>query len=200
MINRAIGSTLIHKLPLGHLPIQAFVKINLYFLTSSLFRLPPTPLYEYRIDFPSIGRSRLFDLFRLGRKRHFLKLSINMASQVDPNAKTGEAQGCPVHHGKGMPSGMPNPHHGIIFGGVQSGSGSHQYGPGDQIQDPNKPVKHDTQPGQEGLSTVSIPSTIPRANSDATWNYPSQQRFYNAMKKKGKIHAVTLYLNFMEFN
>jgi len=113
-----------------------------------------------------------------------------MSSQVDPSSKTGDVQGCPVHHGKGIPAGTQNPHHGIIFGGVQTGSGSHQYGPGDHVQDPTKPVKHDTQPSAEGLSTVSLPSTIPRANSDATWNYPSQQRFFNAMKKKGNHQFI----------
>lgn len=53
------------------------------------------------------------------------------------------------------------------------------------------------QPNQSmPLDTHSIPSTIPRAHSDTeqqriqnqtgtTWHYPSQQRFYNAMIRKG---------------
>ena len=41
-------------------------------------------------------------------------------------------------------------------------------------------------PGQRKLlSTERVQSTIPRSEGDDTWQYPSQQMFYNAMKRKG---------------
>lgn len=52
-------------------------------------------------------------------------------------------------------------------------------GPGpwkeDVVRDPNGPP----------LSTIAVASNIPKAGTQETWHFPSPQRFYNAMKKKG---------------
>ncbi len=41
-------------------------------------------------------------------------------------------------------------------------------------------------PGQPfPLSTERIRSTIPKANSEDKWEYPSEQMFWNAMLRKG---------------
>jgi len=47
------------------------------------------------------------------------------------------------------------------------------------------PYKEDTDKTSANLSTVTVASNIPRGNSDENWQYPSPQRFYNAMQKKG---------------
>lgn len=40
--------------------------------------------------------------------------------------------------------------------------------------------------GSKPLSNIVVSSTIPKGGTDnETWHYPSPQRFYNAMKKKG---------------
>jgi len=46
-------------------------------------------------------------------------------------------------------------------------------------------LKQDTNVTELGLSTVVIASNIPKADEGGTWEFPSPQRFYNAMKKKG---------------
>jgi cytochrome c heme-lyase len=46
-------------------------------------------------------------------------------------------------------------------------------------------------PGQETrLSTDRVSSSIPKAETDSTWTYPSPQMFYNALKRKGKADDV----------
>lgn len=47
-------------------------------------------------------------------------------------------------------------------------------------------------PGQtKPLSTQRVKSTIPKAGDDhSTWTYPSEQMFYNALKRKGKADGV----------
>jgi len=47
------------------------------------------------------------------------------------------------------------------------------------------PFKEDTEKTPNNLSTVAISSNIPRGNTEDHWHYPSPQKFYNAMKKKG---------------
>jgi cytochrome c heme-lyase len=92
------------------------------------------------------------------------------------------SQGCPVAH--------------EVVGSQQCASTfySHGHAPPDPFapqpivsvdQHANKTVKHDAEPETEGLSTEAIPSSIPRSGTNTTWNYPSQQRFYNAMRRKG---------------
>lgn len=40
--------------------------------------------------------------------------------------------------------------------------------------------------GSKPLSNIVVSSTIPKAGTEGeTWHYPSPQRFFNAMKKKG---------------
>lgn len=36
-----------------------------------------------------------------------------------------------------------------------------------------------------GLSNLAVASTIPKSGTEETWHYPSPQRFYNAMRRKG---------------
>ena len=45
----------------------------------------------------------------------------------------------------------------------------------------------DNVPSNEGLSTKALKSNIPKSGDkeNTTWTYPSPQRFYNAMRKKG---------------
>ena len=46
-------------------------------------------------------------------------------------------------------------------------------------------------PGQkQPLSTDRVESTIPKSDNGANWVYPSQQMFYNALKRKGKADGV----------
>lgn len=46
-------------------------------------------------------------------------------------------------------------------------------------------------PGQRApLSTDRAKSTIPKANTEENWTYPSEQMFYNSLKRKGKADAV----------
>jgi cytochrome c heme-lyase len=40
-------------------------------------------------------------------------------------------------------------------------------------------------PQGANLSNLAVASTIPKAGSEETWHYPSPQRFYNAMRRKG---------------
>jgi cytochrome c heme-lyase len=52
----------------------------------------------------------------------------------------------------------------------------------------NSELPHNQRPGPgqtKLLSTHRVKSTIPQADTDDTWQYPSQQMFYNAMKRKG---------------
>ena len=44
---------------------------------------------------------------------------------------------------------------------------------------------HLTPDGQAKLSVLAMESSIPKGGTDDKWNYPSPQRFYNAMAKKG---------------
>lgn len=46
------------------------------------------------------------------------------------------------------------------------------------------PFQEDTE-STEGLSAIVVSSNIPKAGTDGTWDFPSPQRFYNALKKKG---------------
>ncbi|PJF16786.1 Cytochrome c and c1 heme-lyase [Paramicrosporidium saccamoebae] len=43
-----------------------------------------------------------------------------------------------------------------------------------------------TDPSVETLSTVREESTIPRADAETTWQYPSTRMFYAALQRKGK--------------
>ncbi|XP_010859855.1 PREDICTED: cytochrome c-type heme lyase [Bison bison bison] len=63
--------------------------------------------------------------------------------------------GCPMHEGKVKGAKMPPPN---------------------QTPAPDQPFP---------LSTVREESSIPRADSDKKWVYPSEQMFWNAMLKKG---------------
>ena len=71
--------------------------------------------------------------------------------------------------------------------------GSHTGGEDATVPDPNLipgkgPWKEDAvrDPNGPPLSTIAIASNIPKGGSDSeTWHFPSPQRFYNAMKKKG---------------
>merc|ERR1719198_236007 len=47
-------------------------------------------------------------------------------------------------------------------------------------------------PGQKmALSTERVASSIPRADADATWSYPSPQMFWNALVRKDKVAGST---------
>jgi cytochrome c heme-lyase len=46
-------------------------------------------------------------------------------------------------------------------------------------------LENGNDPVAKELPTHRIISSIPRGNADENWKYPSEQMFYNAMKKKG---------------
>lgn len=55
------------------------------------------------------------------------------------------------------------------------------------IPQPQTPYRTDTQQLDPRLSTVAVASNIPRGGveDDEFWQYPSPQRFFNAMQRKG---------------
>mmetsp|Transcript_20160 Transcript_20160/g.56709 ORF Transcript_20160/g.56709 Transcript_20160/m.56709 type:complete len:267 (+) Transcript_20160:1-801(+) len=55
----------------------------------------------------------------------------------------------------------------------------------DQGLDLSKPDAEMKEGQRVPLDTTPVPSNIPKGGTDHTWVYPSPQRFYNAMKKKG---------------
>ena len=100
------------------------------------------------------------------------------------NSENPSSSGCPVvHDNVSSVSGCPVPHDSRNLNPLTNEEKVVYFGQTTDVAG----VKHDTE-STHGLSTVAVASRIPKggnAKEDETWVYPSPQRFYNAMKKKG---------------
>lgn len=53
------------------------------------------------------------------------------------------------------------------------------------------PPQQEPMPGQKKpLSVERVKSTIPKGGTETTWEYPSQQMFFNALRRKGKAQGI----------
>ena len=61
---------------------------------------------------------------------------------------------------------------------------------GEEVDPTNMMPSNPNQEAKDGqkypLDTHRVDSTIPKGGVDGTWTYPSEQMFFNAMKRKGK--------------
>jgi hypothetical protein len=104
--------------------------------------------------------------------------------------------GCPVQHGNTLEHGSLEEYHKIRMSSPSlEEPKSNNFGPGNDTSSSNVircSSEHSiTISPKEGFSTKAVQSNIPKGGSNETWTYPSEQRFYNAMKKKGWDPAPT---------
>lgn len=108
-----------------------------------------------------------------------------------PAAASASAEGgCPVQHKAPAPKaalegGCPVQHKG------QPAPDQEVYNVYSQRIDPtnNMPYNPNQEPNDEQrypLSQERVQSTIPKGGTESTWAYPSEQMFFNALKRKGK--------------
>jgi cytochrome c heme-lyase len=111
----------------------------------------------------------------------------------------GDSSRCPVRHGpssksdgaaaagpggRGGSGGCP-----VLQKHNDAGCGSDSLNPLNRM--PNSPAQHRADGQEAALSTERVQSTIPKGGNDgSTWEYPSQQMFYNALARKGKGAGV----------
>ncbi|GLD93692.1 hypothetical protein PINS_up002297 [Pythium insidiosum] len=116
--------------------------------------------------------------------------------QHDKKQPTAQAQpqregGCPVQHDKPAASGGGCPvQHDKKDGGEQE-----IYNVYGQRIDPTNmmPYNPNQEPNDEQrypLTQERVQSTIPKGGTEGTWLYPSEQMFFNALKRKGKGEDV----------
>jgi cytochrome c heme-lyase len=105
-----------------------------------------------------------------------------------------ELSGCPVMHNKKQQqqqeSACP------VAGDNKQKQHPHVYNVYGQRIDPTNQMP--SQPNQEShpeqvkpLPKQRIESTIRKGGTENTWVYPSEQMFYNALKRKGKANGIT---------
>ncbi|DAZ97966.1 TPA: hypothetical protein N0F65_005124 [Lagenidium giganteum] len=126
----------------------------------------------------------------------------NNASTPVAAASTG---GCPVEHTKAQPAqekGCPVQHDKAqaLSGGCpvehdKKGAQSEVYNVYGQRIDPTNmmPYNPNQEPNEEQrfpLPQERVQSTIPKGGTEGTWLYPSEQMFFNALKRKGKGEDV----------
>lgn len=106
--------------------------------------------------------------------------STNKESPSCPVKHDAKIEGCPVKHGAA--NGCP----------VKKGPVYNVYG--EEIDPTNMMPSNPNQEPKDGqkfpLETQRVNSTIPKGGVDGTWTYPSEQMFFNAMKRKGKGEDV----------
>ncbi|RQM24631.1 hypothetical protein B5M09_003093 [Aphanomyces astaci] len=118
-----------------------------------------------------------------------------VATPLKPTAQ----EGCPVKHSNVAPEGCPVKHSGnttsVVGEGCPVVKKQKVYNVYSQEIDPtnNMPSNPNQEPndGQKyPLNTTRVTSTIPKGGTDGTWTYPSEQMFFNALRRKGKGEDV----------
>ncbi|TYZ62916.1 hypothetical protein PybrP1_003296 [[Pythium] brassicae (nom. inval.)] len=106
--------------------------------------------------------------------------------------------GCPVMHDSAKASasdGCPVKHGGVGAAGGAAGGEKEIYNVYGQRIDPTNmmPYNPNQDPNDEQrypLPQERVQSTIPKGGTEGTWLYPSEQMFFNALKRKGKGEDV----------
>lgn len=98
---------------------------------------------------------------------------------LNNNSDSQQASGCPVAHDSG--SKYKHPHVYNVYG--------QRIDPTNQM--PAQPAQNKHPEQVKELPTERIQSTIRKGGTEATWTYPSEQMFYNALKRKGKANGIT---------
>ncbi|CAK4621347.1 hypothetical protein LEN26_021226 [Aphanomyces euteiches] len=121
-------------------------------------------------------------------------------STAPVNARAPAQEGCPVKHEevkKEAPEGCPVKHTApqpVAEEGCPVKK-TKVYNVYSQEIDPTNMMPYNpNQEPKEGqkfpLSTNRVQSTIPKGGTDGTWSYPSEQMFFNALRRKGKGEDV----------
>lgn len=103
------------------------------------------------------------------------KMAVSMSgapSECPMHAETQSVSECPSNAASQPPSGCPMHQ----TGGSEEINTDNMMPPPNQRPSPDQPFP---------LPTDREQSTIPKAGTDSTWVYPSQQMFWNAMLRKG---------------
>ncbi len=111
--------------------------------------------------------------------------STNTVATQKMEEPKSETTGCPVNHGSSTNTSTKykHPHAYNVYG--------QKIDPTNQMPaNPNQ----DPAPDQKvPLSKERLQSTIRKGGTESTWLYPSEQMFYNALKRKNKGQGVTEY-------
>ncbi|OQR85160.1 cytochrome c/c1 heme lyase [Achlya hypogyna] len=115
-----------------------------------------------------------------------------------PAAPAAAPAGCPVKHDTPA-SGCPVKHEAPAPVSAEGGCPVKKKGPvynvyNQEIDPTNMMPLNPNQEPKEGqkypLDTNRVQSTIPKGGTEGTWTYPSEQMFFNALKRKGKGEDV----------
>ncbi len=129
-----------------------------------------------------------------------------MAADDSAAAAAAAPSRCPVAHGKGRePGGVPplvkaaaksadaaSPPGGcpVVHAARSDGCGGEALDPRNAM--PSSPNNQPAAGQRKSLPTSRVTSTIPSGTSgDPLWVYPSEQMFYNAMRRKGCVCSRT---------
>ncbi|RLN70415.1 hypothetical protein BBJ28_00004999 [Nothophytophthora sp. Chile5] len=107
---------------------------------------------------------------------HDAKPAAEGGCPVVHDAKPADQSGCPVVKGDGTPSKEVY----NVYGQRIDPTNMMPYNPN---QDPNAEQRYP-------LPQERVQSTIPKGGTEGTWLYPSEQMFFNALKRKGKGEDV----------
>lgn len=101
---------------------------------------------------------------------------------VQHDQATKQDSGCPVKHESTSSSGStePTPEVYNVYGQRIDPTNMMPYNPN---QDPNDAQRYP-------LPQDRVQSTIPKGGTEGTWLYPSEQMFFNALRRKGKGEDV----------
>jgi hypothetical protein len=117
--------------------------------------------------------------------------SVDVGSHME-----GDDEKCPVVHEKISTDKCPVDHANMKPEELKKYKNPHQYNVYAEKIDPNNQMP--SNPNQVASSDQSIPlskerqqSRIRKGGTDGTWSYPSEQMFWNALKRKNKSNHVS---------
>lgn len=120
-------------------------------------------------------RKQTLSLYTMSQSTPPPSCPMHQPSEPEPKKVNPPAE-CPMHQKEKKPAPPPE-------------CPMHQTPVTDKINELNmmpSQLGHERQPDQQiDLPTERVISSIPRADKESRWEYPSPQQFYNALRRKG---------------